>query len=111
MKKIASVGVKHITCSTLKVKHDSWRKLSEVFPDVAHKLKPLYHEVGENKSGNRYLPETLRFELLKNIADLAGNAGLKFGTCREGLNRLNTGVCDGSWLINQANSLHPESGS
>jgi DNA repair photolyase len=101
LRTVASTGVKHVTCSTLKVKHDSWRRLSEAFPDVASRLKPLYFEVGEWKAGYRYLPRNVRFELMRKTATLAGNCGLKFGTCREGLTALNTAVCDGSWQLKE----------
>jgi len=97
---LASIGVKHVTSSTYKVKPDNWRRFSAVMPAVAEKLKPLYFKQGEKIGGNTLLPRDLRFKLLKNIRDLTTANKMKFGVCREDLPRLNTAACDGSWLLN-----------
>lgn len=96
---LASIGVKHVTSSTYKVKPDNWRRFSAAMPEVAEKLKPLYFKQGEKIGGNTLLPRDLRFKLMKNIRDLAVANGMKFGVCREGLAQLNTAACDGSWLL------------
>jgi DNA repair photolyase len=99
---LASIGVKHITCSTYKAKTDNWMRLSAAMPQVAAKLKPLYFEQGEKIGGSALLPKELRYKILKCIRDLADASGLKFGVCREGLAQLNTATCDGSWLMPNA---------
>jgi len=96
---LASIGVKHLTCSTYKAKADNWMRLAQAMPKVAEKLKPLYFQQGEKIGGNTLLPKELRFKLLKNVRDLAVANNMKFGVCREGLAQLNTAPCDGSWLI------------
>ncbi len=96
---LASLGVKHLTCSTYKAKPDNWMRLSQAMPKVAEKLKPLYFQQGEKLGGNTLLPKELRFRLLKSVRDLAAANGMKFGVCREGLAELNTAPCDGSWLM------------
>jgi hypothetical protein len=93
--------VRHVTTSTFKVRPDGWRRFSGALPDVAEKLKPLYFRDGTVRSGYRYLPEALRFRLMKRVGDLAEKYGMLFGTCREGFGSLNTAVCDGSWLLNE----------
>jgi DNA repair photolyase len=98
---IASVGVKHVTSSTYKVKPDNWKRLSEALPEIAKKLRPLYFEKGEKIGGCLYLPKDLRARLMKKVSFLAEKYGVKFGTCREGLSCLNTATCDGSWLLNE----------
>ena len=60
-------------------------------PKTAEKLRPLYLEKGEKICRTTYLPKELRLELMKKLSVLAKNYGIKFGTCREGLSRLNTG--------------------
>ena len=99
---LASIGVKHLTCSTYKAKPDNWRRLTQAMPKVAEKLKPLYFQQGEKIGGSTLLPRELRFKLLKGIRDLAVAQGMKFGVCREGLAGLNTAPCDGSWLMPKA---------
>jgi DNA repair photolyase len=96
---LASIGVKHLTCSTYKAKPDNWMRLAQAMPKVAEKLKPLYFQQGEKIDGNTLLPKELRFRLLKSIHDLAVTNNMKFGVCREGLAELNTAPCDGSWLM------------
>jgi DNA repair photolyase len=96
---LASIGVKHVTSSTYKVKPDNWRRFSSAMPAVAEKLKPLYFKQGEKIGGNTLLPRDLRLKLMKNIRDLTIANGMQFGVCREGLAKLNTAACDGSWLL------------
>lgn len=96
---LASVGVQHVTCSTYKARPDNWRRLSKALPQAAEKLRPLYFEKGERISGYYYLPRKLRLNLVTKVRSLAEERGIKFGTCREGLIHLNTGICDGSWLM------------
>jgi DNA repair photolyase len=101
VKKLASLGVRHLTSSTFKVRPDGWRRFSGAMPEVAERLKPLYFRDGAMISGYRYLPEALRFRLMERVCELAGKCGMRFGTCREGFGRLNTAACDGSWLLNE----------
>ncbi len=96
---LASIGVKHLTCSTYKAKADNWMRLTTAMPNVAEKLKPLYFQQGEKIGGSALLPKDLRYRLLKNMRDLAVANGMKFGVCREGLAQLNNAPCDGSWLM------------
>ena len=99
---LASIGVKHLTCSTYKAKADNWMRLPHAMPNVAEKLKPLYFHQGEKIGGSALLPKDLRYKILKNVRDLAVANGMKFGVCREGLAQLNTAPCDGSWLMPKA---------
>jgi DNA repair photolyase len=89
MRRVASLGVRHVTSSTYKVRVDNWKRLSALMPTVADRLKSLYFN----------LQHDLRFHLMKHIRTLAVKHGMRFGTCREGLSELNTGVCDGSWML------------
>lgn len=99
VKKLASIGVKHITCSTYKVRIDNWRRLSLALPETAEKLETLYFERGQRIGGYLYLPKDLRLKLVQNSALMAKKYGLSFGSCREGFSYLNTATCDGSWLL------------
>jgi len=97
--KLALTGVKHVTCSTYKVKQDNWKRLNQAFPKITEKLRPLYFQKGEKIGGYTYLPKATRLQLMKKIRETAQKHGMKFGTCREGLSYMNTAACDGSWLI------------
>ena len=102
IKTLASLGVKHITASTYKVKLDNWQRFSMALPKIANKLKPFYFEKGEKIGGYIYLPKALRLKLMKTVGALVEKHNMKFGTCREGLSHLNIAVCDGSWLLKNA---------
>ena len=99
IEKLASIGVRHVTSSTYKIKPDNWRRFSVVMPKAAEKLRPFYVEKGEKIGRATYLPKELRLELLKKVSAPARDYDVKFGTCREGLTHLNSATCDGSWLI------------
>jgi DNA repair photolyase len=96
---LASIGVKHVTTSTYKVKYDNWQRLAQAIPAVAEKLRPLYFQQGERQGGTTLLSRDLRLRLIMNIRNLTAARGMKFGVCREGLSQLNTAPCDGSWLM------------
>ena len=93
---VADLGVLHVTSSSYKVKPDNWKRFSAVFPEAAKKLRPLYFSDGERVGRSTYLPQKLRFSLMKKAKKLTEEHNLKFGCCREGFS-LNSAVCDGSW--------------
>ena len=95
---IANIGVQHITSSTYKVKPDNWQRFRNSFPETAEKLKRIYFTKGKRVGRSTYLPQEIRFDLMKKVKQLAEKYDLKFGTCREGFN-LNSAICDGSWVI------------
>lgn len=99
IKELASLGVRHITSSTYKVRLDNWRRFSGAMPEIADRLRRLYFEEGERIVDYIYLPRSLRLRLMENVRALAEKNGVKFGACREGLSHLNTGTCDGSWVL------------
>ena len=96
---LASLGVKHVTASTCKVKRGNWQRFAAALPESSEKLRNLYFSEGERVSGCVLLPEALRLRLLSNVRSLVLKNGMKFGVCRENLSQLNTASCDGSWLL------------
>jgi DNA repair photolyase len=96
---LASLGVKHITSSTFKVKPDNWKRLKIAQPLVADRLRPLYFDKEERLGDSYFLPRELRFSIMTGIKKLADKYNLRFGVCREGFSELNTAACDGSWLL------------
>jgi DNA repair photolyase len=96
---LASMGVKHVTSSTYKMKRDNWQRFAMAMPKAAEKLKPLYFDEGEKVGGYTLLPKTLRLKLMSTIRRIVTENGMKFGVCRENLSQLNTATCDGSWLL------------
>ena len=100
LREIRDAGARHVTASTLKPRWDGWKRLKEVFPEACFKLEPLYFKEGERIGRSYYLPASLRFKLMKRIANECRKLGLTFASCREGFVELTTaGTCDGSHLI------------
>lgn len=99
IREVASLGVKHITSSTCKIRPDSWKRLCGALPSVAEKLRPLYFEKGQRISDYFYLPRDLRLRLMERVRCFADRYAVRFGVCREDLCQLNTAICDGSWLF------------
>jgi len=99
VRKLASFGVRHITSSTYKVRPDNWQRFSAALPEIAAKLKPLYFDRGEKVAGYVLLPGHLRLALMERIRSLAEKENVRFGACRERLSHMNTGICDGSWML------------
>jgi DNA repair photolyase len=65
---LASIGVKHVTSSTYKMKPDNWERFSIALPKTAGKLNMLYFSKGERIGRYIYLPKELRLELMKKVA-------------------------------------------
>ncbi len=101
VKKLISIGVPHITCSTYKVKPDNWKRFRQALPTLAKSLQPLYFEKGERIGRSFYLPKEMREKIIKKIKELVESEGAKFSSCREGFPQLNSATCDGSWLIQE----------
>lgn len=96
---LGSIGVRHITSSTYKMKRDNWERFANAMPLVAEEIKPLYFTKGERVGGSTLLPVDLRLKLMMQIRSFTTSNGMKFGVCRENLKQLNTAPCDGSWLL------------
>ncbi|AAL81513.1 radical SAM protein [Pyrococcus furiosus DSM 3638] len=86
--------VSHITVSTLKLRPDIKARMKAKFPELMEKLEPLYTEKYE---GYYYLKKDLRMEILRTAREKIEEAGITFGSCREGYYSYPT--CDGSHLV------------
>lgn len=99
IKELSCIGVSHVISSTFKPRYDSWKRFKKVFPDEAEKLEEYYFKKGKKYKNAFYLPEELRFKLMKRIRKLCDKHGMTFSTCREGFNLNTSPTCDGSHLI------------
>jgi len=101
LREARNVGVKHVVASTFKPRYDSWRRMTEEFPEETNKLSKLF-KMGERIGRSWYLPKQFRFKLMKNVAETCKRLGLTFACCREGFPQLHTAkTCDGSHLIEE----------
>ncbi len=92
--------VKHITVSTYKAKPDSLKRLFKNFPEKRKLWEDLYLKKGKKLGNSIYLPDDLRYEIIKKVYKKAKNYRISFATCREDLKDFeNPGRCDGSFLI------------
>ena len=97
---VEDAGALHIVTSTFKPKFDSWKRFEKVFPEIANKLYNYYFKLGRKVGSSRYLPLSIRKELMEKVRKIAIKYGLSFATCREGFPKLRTAPsCDGSHLV------------
>jgi DNA repair photolyase len=99
---VARAGARHITTATLKPVAGFFPRLKKVDPELHSKLRPLYMR-GKLLVGYRYLAEDRRREIILNVRKLAEQAGVTFGSCREGFPELNTASCDGANYFSMKN--------
>jgi len=99
IEKIKNSGAKQIITSTYKIKPDNFKKMINTFGEYKELWQELYFKQGERKGGYTYLSPTLRKELISKVRDITLSRKLKFSSCREGFNNLNTAICDGSSIF------------
>lgn len=93
-----SAGVKHITSSTYKARHEGMRRISQAFPERSDALHALIG-AGDRRAGYIYLPEEVRRGLMERARRSALDGGVSFAACREGI-AIDPGICcDGSHLL------------
>jgi DNA repair photolyase len=90
--------VDHVVTSTLKLRHDSFRRIIKVFPELGNKYKKLYFEEGDRIQNSWYLPAEMRKSILEKVAEKCKEFGISCAFCREGF-EFNAKSCDGSHLI------------
>jgi DNA repair photolyase len=96
IKEVKNAGAKQIITSTYKAKPDNLKRMMGSFPEYKDIWHKLYILMGEKVGRYMYLPSTLRERLINEVKNLTLEEGLDFSSCREGLNYLNTKLCDGS---------------
>ncbi|ADC65161.1 Radical SAM domain protein [Ferroglobus placidus DSM 10642] len=90
--------VDHVVSSTLKLRADSFSRLSKAFPELKEKFKELYFKQGEKIGGSWYLRRELRVKLLSKVAEKCEELNLSYAFCREGI-PFKAKSCDGSHLL------------
>ncbi len=97
---VHEAGARHVVVSTYKAKRDSLARVVAAFPELEGELTRTYLVEGTIQGRARYLRLGIREAILGRIKELAEGYGMTYGTCREGLQWLNSGAtCDGSHLI------------
>ncbi len=91
--RLAEAGVRRVIASTYKYKPDNFRRLAQVFPGQAERMRGML-DTSRRISGYWYLRQDVREELLGRAREIALRYGLSFSICREGLVGLSDGVCD-----------------
>ncbi len=99
IKAIKQTSAIQVITSTYKARGDNLKRMTGVFKENELFWKKLYLERGEKKSGYWYLPKVLRKELIANVSEITLRENLKFSSCREGFDNLNTAACDGTDLF------------
>lgn len=90
--------VDHVVSSTLKLRKDSFERITKIDPLLRDFLKKLYFENGEKIRNSWYLEKKLREKMLGIIAEKCEELGISYAFCREGF-KFKAKSCDGSHLI------------
>lgn len=90
--------VDHVVSSTLKLRPDSYSRITGAFPELKDKYKQLYFKEGQKVGGSWYLKREIREKLLSRFAEKCEDLELSFAFCREGM-PFKAESCDGSHLI------------
>ncbi|MCF7908054.1 MAG: radical SAM protein [Candidatus Omnitrophica bacterium] len=99
IKNLKTVGAKQIITSTYKTKPDNFKKMIAGFNQFKKLWEELYLKQGQRKNQYIYLPFKIRKELIEKVRNVTLSYGLKFSSCREGFEELNTSGCDGSSFL------------
>jgi len=92
---LADVGVKQITIATVKPVRGFFSSLRQTWPEVYERLNRIYSD-GKWVLGYKYLHEEKRLKILEKLRPIVLKYGLHFASCREGLQKYNTTLCDGT---------------
>ncbi|MCS7118862.1 MAG: radical SAM protein [Archaeoglobaceae archaeon] len=87
----------HVVTSTLKLRFDSYKRISKTLPWLAPALKKLYFDDGEKIGSYYYLKSDFRISLLKKVEKFCESLGISCGFCREGI-EFKAKSCDGRHL-------------
>ena len=93
---IQQSGARQVITSTYKVRTDNFKRMVRAFPEHEDVWRKLYQTQGEKMNGYSYLPQEMRTQLIEEVRSISIQNGLAFSSCREGLNKGNTRLCDGS---------------
>lgn len=89
----------HLVTSTLKLRRDSYSRISKTLPWLAKNLKILYFKEGEMVGSYWFLKKDLRLKILRKIEDFCDSLGISCSFCREGF-EFRAKSCDGKHLLN-----------
>lgn len=111
IEEIKKTGAAQIITSTYKVKPDNFKRMGKAFSQHIKLWEKLYYQKGERHLSYVYLEKNRRKELIKKIGLFSLEAGLRFTSCREGLEEFNNSCCDGTNLISKKISYSTKSES
>ncbi len=89
--------VDHVVSSTLKLRGDSYSRITKAFPELRERYREMYFRRGEKVGGSWYLNRVLRTGLLSRVAEVCEDLGVSYAFCREGI-PFRAKSCDGSHL-------------
>ena len=102
---LASVGVRQVTVSTMKLVRGVFNEMKQTNPQVWRRLVDEYAD-GVWLVGYKYLHIEKRRKILEELRPIVLKHGLDFASCREGFPELNTVLCDGSEHCRRSLSLY-----
>ncbi len=97
----------HVVTSTLKLRRDSFHRISKAIPWLGERIKKLYFGEGEKVGAYWYLSREKRLEMLRRVEDFCNSIGISCALCREGFD-FKAESCDGRHLIGERRRFFPK---
>jgi len=102
---LAGIGVKQVTIATMKHVRGFFTTLRQRDPKASEQLAREYVN-GTWTVGYKYLPKERRRRIIEKLRPIVLKHGLAFASCREGLSRYNTTLCDGTTYCRNLLTAH-----
>jgi DNA repair photolyase len=102
---LADIGVRQVTIATVKPVRGFFSFLRQNYSEIYERLNRIYGD-GKWLLGYKYLHEEKRLKNLEKLRPIVLKYGLHFASCREGFQRYNTTLCDGSAFCRESLSQY-----
>jgi DNA repair photolyase len=102
---LADIGARQVTTATVKPVRGFFSFLRQTYPEIYERLNRIYGD-GKWLLGYKYLHEEKRLKNLEKLRPIVLKYGLHFASCREGFQRYNTTLCDGSAFCRESLSQY-----
>jgi DNA repair photolyase len=93
--RLADVGIRQVTISTVKPVRGFFTRIEQMFPEKHEKIVKAYKDA-EWLMGYKYLAAESRKTIVNKLKPIVLRYDMEFAACREGFPGLNTATCDGT---------------
>lgn len=102
---LTGIGVRQVTVATMKHMRGFFTTSLQTDPKACQRLQQEYVN-GTWAVGYKYLPIEKRRRIIQKLRPIVLKHGLAFASCREGLSKYNTALCDGTTYCRNLLNTH-----